>query len=241
MTCPEIARVAVALSTFAASTSCDSNPSGTACDQYLSHSSASSGFRVRPSAIPFSHLRRAADNRFVLRAYSARTSSGTKNVGPSGQPRFALVALTSSAPSGSPGAAAGRADLAVELRRAPADDRPRDDDRRPVRDFLRAADGLANRVTVVPVDLLRVPADAVEALLHILGERQARFAFDGDVGVVVEVNDVTESEVAGDGRGLGAAAFLARAVGADAVDVVIDRLERIFAIEARGHHLRAER
>src|SRR5207237_5459678 len=57
---------------------------------------------------------------------------------------------------------------------------------------------------------------------------------------VVEIDEIAEAEVAGERCGFGADAFLEIAVRTDAVDVVIDRLERRVAGKARGHHLRRE-
>src|SRR5205807_10188535 len=69
---------------------------------------------------------------------------------------------------------------------------------------------------------------------------ETRVAFDGDAVVVVKVNEIAESEVTGDGGGFGADAFFEIAVGADRVDVVIDRFERVITIEARRHHPRGQ-
>ena len=130
---------------------------------------------------------------------------------------------------------------AVELRRAPADDGLGDDDRRAVGDAQRLLDRLADGVAVVAVDLLDVPAEGLEAALRVVGIREARLALDRDVVVVVEVDEIAEAEVAGERRRLLADPLLEIAVGADAVDVVLDRAEHLIAGEARGHHLRGER
>src|SRR5687768_522179 len=91
------------------------------------------------------------------------------------------------------------------------------------------------------VDRLRVPSGRLESLLHILRERQTSFSFDGDVVVVVKVNEIAEAEVAGERGGLGADAFHQIAVRADRVDVVVDGREGRVRVETRGHHLRGER
>ena len=57
---------------------------------------------------------------------------------------------------------------AMQIRRAPSDDRLGDDDRRLVGDLLRFLDRLANLIAIVAVDSLRMPAGGVESFLHIL-------------------------------------------------------------------------
>ncbi len=74
------------------------------------------------------------------------------------------------------------------------------------------------------VDLLGVPTLGIEALGHILGERDVRRPVDRDVVVVVEVHQATEPESPGQGSGLGTDAFHQVPVGAEAEGAMIDEL-----------------
>src|SRR5258706_283259 len=79
--------------------------------------------------------------------------------------------------------------------------------------------GLADLRVVVAIDALDDPAVRLVPLPDVLGEREVRFAFDGDLVVVVDGEDVGEAEMPGDARGLAAHAFHHVAVGAQRVHV----------------------
>ena len=92
--------------------------------------------------------------------------------------------------------------------------------------FRNTASASSMRLDVVGVaDPQHVPAVADEARGHVLGEGDARVAFDGDVVVVVDPAEVVEAEMAGQRRRLGADALHHAAVAADRVDVVVEDLE----------------
>ena len=74
-------------------------------------------------------------------------------------------------------------------------------------------------------DAQHVPSVGQEARRDILGEGDARVAFDGDVVVVVDPAKVVELQVAGQRRRFRADAFHQAAVAADGVDVVIEDVE----------------
>ena len=65
----------------------------------------------------------------------------------------------------------------------------------------------------------------MKARRHVLGERDARVAFDGDVVVVINPAQVVEAEMPGQGRRLRPDAFHHAAVAADRVDVVVEQFE----------------
>ena len=69
-----------------------------------------------------------------------------------------------------------------------------------------------------------VPVVGAEAGGDVLGERDVGIALDGDVVVVVEVDDLAEPKRAGEGGRLGGDALHEVAVGDDAVDAVVDDL-----------------
>ncbi len=82
-----------------------------------------------------------------------------------------------------------------------------------------------------PVDVVRhlaelvdVPPVALEALDHVVGQRELGLAVDADVVVVVDVDEPTEPQVAGEGGGLVADALHQVAVAADHVGVVVAHL-----------------
>jgi hypothetical protein len=125
-------------------------------------------------------------------------------------------------------------------RRALADDRLGDDQRRPHRLLLRQVERRADGLVIVAVDLLDVPVVRLEAPRDVLAHRHVDVALDGDVVVVVDEDQVAEPHVAGERRSLGGYALLHVAVTAQSPDVAVDdRLAQ--TIETRGHHLRRER
>jgi hypothetical protein len=113
--------------------------------------------------------------------------------------------------------------LTVLLVRAPEADVGPDRDER--RTLVRPGDldRRRDRLEVVAVlDPLGVPAVRLEPAEHILTERHRRRAIELDVVVVVQDDQPTEPEVAGERGRLGCDALLEVAVGADGVGPVID-------------------
>ena len=96
-----------------------------------------------------------------------------------------------------------------------------------------AVEGGADLVRVHAVDLLHMPADSAEAGRDVLREGEADGAGQGDLVLVVEIDQLAELEVTGERSGLGGDPFHQVAVGDDAVDVVIDDLVAR-AVEGRG-------
>ena len=106
---------------------------------------------------------------------------------------------------------------------AVADDRLADDEGGAVLLRLAQADCLLDGGGVHAVDGADdVPAVGFEALGDVLGEGNVGVAFDGDVVVVVEIDELTEPERSRERRRLGGDAFLQVAVGDDGVGVVVD-------------------
>ena len=124
--------------------------------------------------------------------------------------------------------------------RADADVRARDDEVRLAATEDREIERRADLLGVVTVDVLHVPAVGFVALSDVLREREARVAVDRDVVVVVEEDDVVETEVRGEAAGFAADALHHVAVGGDAEDA--SREERCApTIEARREHLERRR
>ena len=76
------------------------------------------------------------------------------------------------------------------VRAAVGDGRLADDQARAIRFGLGRGESRLDLLTVVTVDALNVPTVAFEAFLDVFGEGQAGVAFDGDVVVVVEVDQL---------------------------------------------------
>ena len=108
-------------------------------------------------------------------------------------------------------------------RRAEADDGPAGDQRGPVVG-LRLADGVGDRVGVVAVDALGVPAAGVEALELVLMARQLGRAVDRDVIVVPEDDQLAELQMAGERDRFLADAFHEAAIAAEHISVMIDEV-----------------
>ena len=83
-------------------------------------------------------------------------------------------------------------------------------------------DGLADCCRVLPSIGLDVPAERFEAGSDILAEGDVGAGGEGDVVLVVEVDQLAELEIAGDGGRFEGDAFHDIAVGDDAIGVVID-------------------
>ena len=121
---------------------------------------------------------------------------------------------------------------------AEADDGLDRDERRAIRHGLRLANGFLNRVEIVAVrDGGRVPAVSLETLGHVFGESERSVAFDGDVVIVVEIDEFAEFEMTGERGGFTGDAFHQVAVGDDAVDVMVEHGEA-FAVKP-GREMRA--
>ena len=111
------------------------------------------------------------------------------------------------------------------VRRAVADDAVHHDQRRTLGLGPKRVEGHTQRGQVVGVgDVLHRPAVAGEPGRHILGERQAGGALDGDLVVVVDPAQVGQLQVPGQRGGLGADALHQAAVAAQRVDVVVEQL-----------------
>ena len=114
---------------------------------------------------------------------------------------------------------------ALLVRGAVADHAVDDDQRRPVGLGLERLDRGAQGVEVVGVgDVLHRPAETGEAGRHVLAEREAGAALDGDPVVVVEPAQVRQLEVPGERGRLGADALHQAAVAGDGVDVVVEQV-----------------
>ena len=88
-----------------------------------------------------------------------------------------------------------------------------------------ASKARAQRAQVVGVgDVLHRPAVAGEPGRHVLGERQAGGALDGDLVVVVDPAQIGQLQVPGQRGGLGTDALHQAAVTAQRVDVVVEQL-----------------
>src|SRR5882672_4398174 len=109
-------------------------------------------------------------------------------------------------------------------RRAVADDGLAGDQRGFVGNLARRADGAGDRLGVVAVDPLDVPAGRGEALLVVFRGRQRGRAVDRDAIVVEQHDQPAEAEVAGERDRLLADAFHQAAVARDHIGKVIDHV-----------------
>ncbi len=89
---------------------------------------------------------------------------------------------------------------------------------------LRCLDGSADSLRILAIDGLDVPAEGLEAGGDVFAERDVGAGGEGDVVLVVEVDNLAELEVAGNGGGFEGDAFHDVAVGDDAVGVMVDDL-----------------
>ena len=112
------------------------------------------------------------------------------------------------------------------LRRRVPDVAAQDHDARALGLGHAGADARLDRVEVVGdlAELDDVPAVAREALRDVVGVGELGGAVDGDVVVVVDVDETAEAEVAGERRRLVAHALFEAAVAADHEHVVVDDL-----------------
>ena len=110
-----------------------------------------------------------------------------------------------------------------ELGRRPSDVAAEDDHRRLVLDAHGAPERPVELVSVVGglAQVLHVPVVGLEALGHVVAVGELGRAVDADVVVVVDVDEATESEVAGERRCFVADALLEIAVAADDERVVV--------------------
>ena len=99
---------------------------------------------------------------------------------------------------------------------------------------ITTANGLSSvHVIAIALDVLNVPVVGFEAAAAVFGEAEICIAVDGGVVVVVEDDEVVESEVTGEGTGFRSDAFLQVTVTYDDVDVVIEDGELV-AVEVSG-------
>ena len=111
------------------------------------------------------------------------------------------------------------------VRGSVADDAVHHDQRRTLGLGPKRVEGHTQRGQVVGVgDVLHRPAVAGEPGRHVLGERQAGGALDGDLVVVVDPAQIGQLQVPGQRGGLGADALHQAAVAAQRVDVVVEQL-----------------
>ena len=112
------------------------------------------------------------------------------------------------------------------VRRAIADMAVQNDEGRAPLRLAKDVQRVLDALDVVGVaDAQHVPAIAQEAGGDVLGEGDARVAFDRDVVVVVDPAEVVEAEMAGQRRRFRADALHHAAVAAYRVDVVVEDLE----------------
>ena len=100
----------------------------------------------------------------------------------------------------------------------------RKDEGRLVGHGARFVERLAHLVGVHAVDGDGVPARGFEAGGDIFGEREIGGAGQGDVVLVVEIDQLAETEMPGDGGGFHGDAFHDVTIGDDGVGVVVDHL-----------------
>ena len=99
-------------------------------------------------------------------------------------------------------------------------------------------DGLFNGVDVgaVTVDLDDVPVVGLEASGHVFGKGDGGTAVDGNTIVVIEQDEVVQSQVTGQGAGLVRNALFQAAVTVNDVDIVIEEVVTFF-VELGGQVL----
>jgi len=98
-----------------------------------------------------------------------------------------------------------------------------DDQRRPVRDPPAGGYASVQRAQVVPVrHALHVPTVALEPLCRVVGEREVGLAVDGDTVVVVNPDQATELQVAGERARLVRDALHQVAVRREEIRVMLD-------------------
>ena len=124
--------------------------------------------------------------------------------------------------------------------RAAGDDRAALDQGRALGLPAGGLEGLGDGRRVVAVDVQDVPAVGLEALADVLGEGEVGGAVDGDRVVVVEIDQLAEAEVTGEGGRLGGDAFHEVAVADDAVREVVDDVVPV-AVVAGGEERLGDR
>ncbi len=139
---------------------------------------------------------------------------------------------------GPPIAALGEADLLLTerfamgggsillVRRAVADMAIQNDKGRAALRLMEYPESVLDQIDIVGVaDPQHVPPVTQEPRRNVLGEGDARAAFDRDVIVVVDPAQVVEAEVTGQRRSFRADALHHAAVAADGINVVVEHLE----------------
>ena len=111
------------------------------------------------------------------------------------------------------------------VRSSPGDVAVEDDERRALGFLLSGADRAVDGFDVIGVaDPKHVPVIAHEACAHVFGKGERGVAFNRDLVIVVNPDQVRKPEVPGDGSCFGRYAFHQVAVAADRINAVIDRL-----------------
>ncbi len=161
--------------------------------------------------------------------YMASTSSGTQKFSSGGRPRISLVALISSGVErvavglGAVGHVAATANRCGSGAAGNWGGLPRPWPGARRLECLGVVGYLA--------EVLGMPAVSVEALDGVVVEGDLGGAVDGDVVVVVDVNEPPEPEVPGQGSGLVADAFHQVAVAADHEGVMVDEVWPVLGAE----------
>src|SRR5579863_611604 len=130
----------------------------------------------------------------------------------------------------------------LAIRAAVTDMAVHPDERRPILLGDRIGEGARKRVEIVGVlDRLRMPAVGVEAPDDVLGKSHVGVTVDRDVVIVVEVDEVAETEMSGERARLARDAFHHVAVAADAEDAMVEQaraaaLEAGFEVFGRDRH-----
>ncbi len=129
-----------------------------------------------------------------------------------------FVSFTSSSPSGAPCELEESCLFGLYL----AIFRLGDNERWFVHLCLRRSQRLSDGFQVVPIDVLDMPAVGRETFADVFGESQVGRTIDGDAVAVVEVDELTQLQMAGERCCFGSNAFHHVAIATDAVAVVID-------------------
>src|ERR1700722_1323302 len=109
---------------------------------------------------------------------------------------------------------------------AKADMGPDPDKGRAARLCLRVMDSVADGGGIIAVrQCLDVPAVGFKSSSHIFGVGNVCVAFDGNMVVIVEEDEVAKCKISGNRGGFGADAFHHVAIAADAIDMIVEQFE----------------
>ena len=126
--------------------------------------------------------------------------------------------------------------LALLVGRAPTDDGLAANKSGCVAVGARAFDGAFHRARIVPVHIgYHLPAVCAETRRRVVGEPTLHISVDGDAVIVVEDDQLTESQGAGEGTRLVGYAFHQATIADKYISIVIDD-DVVFAIELRGEY-----